>query len=120
MSTRDAFRLAFDAGSDPHDRAVILTATVTVDGQTFTAQDQVDRVAWEHIAADPPLRTHIEQRLRHRLAEALVERLDPPVTVHVPVSCAEALSAALARADAGMSGAPGPHACQPFELGSEV
>ncbi|MEU5748170.1 hypothetical protein ABZ804_21860 [Streptomyces sp. NPDC047726] len=77
-----------------------MTATITVDGRQCTAQDQIDHRAWEQIAADPLLREHVEQRLLQRLAGVVVRRLAPAVTVHVPVSPAEAVSAALARHDA--------------------
>ncbi|MET7573342.1 hypothetical protein ABZT04_33330 [Streptomyces sp. NPDC005492] len=81
---------------NPFGPRVILTATVTVNGETVTAQDEVDRAAWECISKDPPYRAAYERMLRQRLAAALVDHLNPTVTVDVPEDC------------------------QPLELGSEA
>lgn len=102
MSTPDASRPPYGA-ANPFSRFVTLTATVTVDGHTLTGQQQIDVAAWEYISADARLRADYEQALRHQLATALVERLSPAVTVQVPVTPAEAVSAALKRADAAVT-----------------
>ncbi|MET8717409.1 hypothetical protein ABZV52_30035 [Streptomyces sp. NPDC004735] len=84
-----------------------MTATITVDGRQCTVQDQIDCRAWEQIAADPLLREQVEQRLLQRLAAAVMKHLAPAVTVHIPVSPAEAVSAALTRHDADTAPWPG-------------
>ncbi|MDH6629391.1 hypothetical protein M2271_007227 [Streptomyces sp. LBL] len=94
---------------------VVLTATVTVDGETVTVQQPVDRAVWQHIAADPAMRAAYERGLRHRLAVALVARLAPAVTVHDPTPPGEAVSGALARADAAMRNQPAPEQRTPSD-----
>ncbi|MGX1268014.1 hypothetical protein [Streptomyces phaeoluteigriseus] len=116
MSAPDPSPFAFGG---PFDALVVLAATATVNGETVTVQQPVDRVAWQCIAADPATRAAYEQRLRHRLVDALVERLAPTVTVHHPTPMSEAVSAALARADAAMRNQPEPEHCRSLELGSE-
>ncbi|MFF4057661.1 hypothetical protein ACFYZ0_18130 [Streptomyces sp. NPDC001708] len=98
---------------------VVLTATVTVGGEPVTVHQQVDRAVWLRIAVDPPLRADYERRLRYDLAVSLVDRLDPTVTVHDPIPRDEAVSNALARADAAMRNEPEPEHCRSLELGSE-
>lgn len=120
MSTLEPSRPAYDAAFFAFGPFVILTATVTVDGEPVTAQQQVDRAVWQRIAADPPLRADYERRLRYDLAVALVDRLEPAVTVHDPTPPGEAVSNALARADAAMRNEPVPEHCRSLELGSEA
>ncbi|MFD9190345.1 hypothetical protein ACFWCA_19205 [Streptomyces phaeochromogenes] len=97
---------------------VVLAATVTVDGEDVTVQQVVDRLAWRCIDADPAMRAAYERRLRHDLAAALVDRLAPTVTVteHDPTPVGEAVSAALARADAAMHNQPEPESCPPLSI----
>ncbi|MFM9629790.1 MULTISPECIES: hypothetical protein [Streptomyces] len=105
---------------DPFGPLVVLAATVTVNGESVTVQQPIDRAVWTRIAADPPLRADYERSLHNRLAITLVERLAPTVTVYEPpVSPGEAVSAALARADAEMRNEPEPEHCRSLELGSE-
>jgi len=100
MSTLDPSGLGYNAAFYPFGPFVILTATVTVDGEPVTVQQQVDRAVWKRIDADPPLRADYERRLRYQLAVALVDRLTPTITVHEPAPPGEAVSTALARDDA--------------------
>ncbi|MFD3309383.1 hypothetical protein [Streptomyces sp. NPDC058656] len=97
---------------------VVLSATVTIGGEDITVQQPIDRAVWEHIAAAPPMRAEYERRLRHRLADALVDRLAPAVTVHDPAPVSEAVPVALARADAAMRNESEPEPCPPIELSS--
>ncbi|MFE7072614.1 hypothetical protein ACFU96_21285 [Streptomyces sp. NPDC057620] len=94
----------------PFDSFVVLAATVTVDGEPVTVQQWVDRQVWRRVDADPAMRAAYERRLHHDLAAALVDRLAPAVTVteRDPTPPGEAVSAALARADAAMRNQPEP------------
>lgn len=93
---------------NPFGPFVILTATVAMNGEPVTVQQQIDRAVWARITADPPVRADLERRMRYDLAVALVDRLAPTVTVHDPVPPGEAVSAALARADAALRNEPEP------------
>ncbi|MEU2354550.1 hypothetical protein ABZ599_16535 [Streptomyces misionensis] len=98
---------------NPFGPFVVLTATATVNSEEVTVQEQVDRAAWWRISSDAQLRADYEQRLRHRLAAAFVDRLSPTITVHEPpVPLGDAVSAALARADAAMRNESEPERCQ--------
>lgn len=104
---------------NPFGSFVVLTATATVDAEEVTVQQQVDLAAWRHIEREPQLRADYERRLRFELAAALVDRLEPTITVHEPALLGEAVSDALARADAAMRNEPEPEHCRSLELGSE-
>ncbi|MFE1206404.1 hypothetical protein ACFW5V_32475 [Streptomyces sp. NPDC058762] len=91
---------------NPFGAFVVLTATVVVNGDEVTIQQQVDHAAWRHIDADPQVRASYERALHQRLADALLDRLEPTITVHEPVRVGEAVSDALARADAGRRNQP--------------
>jgi hypothetical protein len=92
----------YGATFNPFGPFVILTATVAVDGEEVTVQQQIDHTAWRYIDRDPQLRADYERTLRNHLAAALVDRLEPTITVHEPAHLGEAVSGALARADAAM------------------
>ncbi|MCX4976496.1 hypothetical protein [Streptomyces sp. NBC_00620] len=121
MSDPSPFRPVRGAAFNAFGPSVILAATVTVNGETVTVQQDVDRAVWQRISSDPRLRADYERSLRQGLAAAVVERLNPSVTVHVPVPPGEAVSAALKRADATMRDEAEPEAehCRRVELGSE-
>ncbi|QFG13330.1 hypothetical protein SEA_GILGAMESH_138 [Streptomyces phage Gilgamesh] len=74
---------------DPSAPPVVMSVTLTVDGAEFTQEQLLDRYAWDLISSDPQMRAGYENSLRHKLAAAIVERLAPPVTVHVPPSVAD-------------------------------
>ncbi|MFE6522279.1 hypothetical protein [Streptomyces sp. NPDC057794] len=120
MSTLEPSGPVYGADFNPFGPFVVLTATVALNGEEVTVQQQIDRAAWRHIDRDPQLRADFERTLRHHLAAALVDRLEPTITVHEPVHPDEAVSAALARADAAMRNEPEPEHCRPLELGSEA
>ncbi|GAA5070640.1 hypothetical protein [Streptomyces similanensis] len=69
---------------DPQDPPVVLATTLTVDGMEFAYGVSVDPRAWERISRDPAIRAGYEHSLRLKLAESIVERLAPPVTVQMP------------------------------------
>jgi hypothetical protein len=119
MSTLEPSGPVYGAAFNPFGPFVILTATVALDGEEVTAQQQIDLAAWRHIDRDPQLRANYERTLRNHLAAALVDRLQPTITVHEPVHLGEAVSDALARADAAMRNEPEPEHCRSLELGSE-
>ena len=79
-----------------------------MNGEPVTVHQQIDRAAWRHIDRDPHVRAGYERSLRHNLAAALVNRLEPTITVHDPTLPGAAVSAALARADAAMRNEPEP------------
>ncbi|MFJ4880138.1 hypothetical protein ACIP93_33690 [Streptomyces sp. NPDC088745] len=87
---------------NPFGPIVVLTATVTVDGEPVTVQQQIDRAAWRWISETPPLRADYEKGLRHQLAAAVVDRLAPTITVHQPTPPGGAVPAALARPGAAL------------------
>ncbi|MEU6462217.1 hypothetical protein [Streptomyces sp. NPDC046976] len=84
MSTPDPADPACGTGFDLFAPFVILSATATTGPETVTVQEQVDRAAWRYIDRDPGLRAGYERRLRQKLGEALVDRIDPAITVHEP------------------------------------
>ena len=106
MSTLEPSGPVYGAAFNPFGPFVILTATVVVNGEEVTIQQQVDHAAWRHIDADPQVRASYERTLHQRLADALVDRLEPTITVHEPARVGEAVSDALARADAAMRNQP--------------
>ncbi|MFE6639542.1 hypothetical protein ACFVFT_38490 [Streptomyces tendae] len=69
---------------DPSTPPVVASTTITVDDVEITYQQHLDRYAWDRISSDPQALAAYETTLRRRLADAIVQRLDPPVTVHVP------------------------------------
>ncbi|MFJ4084955.1 hypothetical protein ACIP2Z_39180 [Streptomyces iakyrus] len=119
MSILEPSGPVYGAAFNPFGPFVILTAAVTVDGEEVTVQQQIDLAAWRHIDRDPQMRATYERTLRGHLAAALVDRLEPTITVHEPAHLGEAVSAALARADAAMRNEPEPEHCRSLELGSE-
>ncbi|QOV40217.1 hypothetical protein IM697_18520 [Streptomyces ferrugineus] len=119
MSSLEPSGPVYDAAFNPFGPFVVLAATVTVDGEEITVQQQIDRAAWRCIDRDPQLRADYERTLHHHLAAALVERLSPTVTVYEPAPLGESVSDALARADAAMRNEPEPEHCRSLELGSE-
>ncbi|MFE2181399.1 hypothetical protein [Streptomyces sp. NPDC059455] len=119
MSTLAPSLPEYNAAFYPFGPFVVLTATVTVDGEPVTVQQQVDRAVWKRIDADPPLRADYERRLRYELAVALVDRLAPAVSVYEPAPPGDVVSNALSRADAAMRNEPEPEHCRSRELGSE-
>ncbi|MFI7299311.1 hypothetical protein [Streptomyces sp. NPDC050121] len=108
----------YGAAFNPFGPFVILAATVAVDGEEVTVQQQIDRAAWRIIDGDPQLRADYERSLRNGLAGALVDRLAPAITVYEPTLPGEAVSDAPARTDATMRNEP--ELCQSLELGSEA
>ncbi|MGW4087039.1 hypothetical protein ACWEGS_28805 [Streptomyces sp. NPDC004822] len=118
MSAADT--VATGAAFNPFGPFVILTATVTVDGGEVTVQRQIDLAAWRHIDRDPQLRAVYERTVRNDLAAALVDRLEPTITVHEPAHLRDAVYGALARADAAIRNEPEPEHCRSLELGSEA
>ncbi|MDI3101963.1 hypothetical protein QJ054_33555 [Streptomyces sp. AN-3] len=68
----------------PDAPPVVASTTITVDGVQITYEQHLDRHAWDRISSDPQALAAYETTLRRRLADAIVQRLDPPVTVHVP------------------------------------
>ncbi|MEV8344620.1 hypothetical protein [Streptomyces niveus] len=120
MSTLEPSGPVYDATFNPFGPFVILTASVSVDDEQVTVQQQIDRAAWRYIDRDPQLRADYEQSVRHHLAAALVDRLAPTITVHEPAPpLGEAVSETLARADAAMRNEPDPEHCRSLEPGSE-
>ncbi|MEW2290997.1 hypothetical protein [Streptomyces sp. NPDC047841] len=83
-------------------------------------QDLVNRAARQCISRDPQLRASYERTRRHRLGATVVDRLNPAVTVHDLAPVGEAVSTALARADAATRNEPEPEHYQSLELGSEA
>jgi hypothetical protein len=118
MSTLEPSGPVYGAAFNPFGPSVILTATVALDDEEVTVQQQIDLAAWRHIDRDPQTRAAYERTLRLELAVALVDRLEPTITVHEPAHLGEAVSAALARADAAMRNEP--EHCRSLELGSEA
>ncbi|MFF7758990.1 hypothetical protein [Streptomyces griseorubiginosus] len=103
---------------NPFGPFVILAATVAVEGEEITVQQQIDRAAWRIIDGDPQLRPDHQQELRHGLAGALVDRLAPAITVHEPARPGKAVSDTSAHTHAAMRDEP--EFCQSLELGSEA
>lgn len=108
------------AALNPFGPFVTLTAAATANGEEVTVQQQIDLAAWRHIDRDPPLRAAYERTLCNRLAAALLDRLEPTITAYEPAVPGEAISAALARADAAIRNEPKPEHCRPLELSSEA
>ncbi|MBK3639528.1 hypothetical protein [Streptomyces sp. MBT33] len=108
----------YGAAFNPFGPFVILAATVAVDGEEVTVQQQIDRAAWRIIDGDPQLRADYERGLRNELAGALVDRLAPAITVYELAPPGEAVPDAPARTDTTMRNEP--ELCQSLELGSEA
>jgi hypothetical protein len=104
----------------PFGPMVVLAATITVNGEPVTVQQDIDSAVWRHVDSDPPLRAEYERHLRYELAVALVDRITPTITVYEPKSVGEVLSGTLARADAAMRNVQEPEPCQSLELRSEA
>ena len=119
MSILEPSGPVYGAAFNPFGPSVILTAAVAVDGEEVTVQRQIDLAAWRHIDRDPQMRATYERTIRYDLAAALVDRLEPTITVHEPAHLGEAVSYALTRADAAMRNEPEPEHCRSLELGSE-
>lgn len=78
-----------EALARPLPLPVILRTSVTVDGVEHHYQQLVPRHDWDVIARDPALRAGYERQLRASFGQALMERLDPPVTVDMPPPAGE-------------------------------
>lgn len=61
-----------------------LRCTLTIDGHTYTAEKPIEPATWEAMREDPPFLDAVKSQLRRQVVEAIVQELDPPVTVHVP------------------------------------
>jgi len=70
---------------------VTLRAEIDINGQTYAYQQAIPRRDWDVIARDPKLRPTVENMLRARLGAAVMERLQPPVTVQLPSELDEAV-----------------------------
>jgi hypothetical protein len=70
---------------------VTLRAEVDINGTTYAYQSTCPARDWEAIERDPKLRSTYENMLRARLGAAVMERLQPPVTVHMPSELDEAV-----------------------------
>ncbi|MCD9904557.1 hypothetical protein LUR56_39785 [Streptomyces sp. MT29] len=103
MSAPDS---SFDPTPSPFGPYVTMTITASMNGEKITCQQLIDPTAWRYYSADPQFLEAAEQQLRNKLGAAIAARLHAPISVHVPVSIPEALSASLARADAGMRNEP--------------
>ncbi|MFE4582644.1 hypothetical protein [Streptomyces chartreusis] len=120
MSILEPSAPVYGAAFNPFGPSVILTATVALDGEEVTVQQQIDLAAWRYIDRDPQLRADYEGTLRNHLAAALVDRLEPTNTVHEPAHLGDAVSDALARTDAAMRNEPEPQHCRPLSLPGEM
>ncbi|WP_181805668.1 hypothetical protein [Streptomyces shenzhenensis] len=118
MSNPDSSGPVYGTAFNPFGPFVILAATVAVDGEEVTVQQQIDRAAWRIIDGDPQLRANYERVLRHGLAGALVDRLALAITVHEPAPPGGVVSDAPAHTDATMRDET--ELCQSLELGSEA
>ncbi|GGS81827.1 hypothetical protein [Streptomyces griseoviridis] len=70
---------------------VALRVEVEINGQTYGQQWAVPRREWEAIQQDEKLRATYENMLRAHLGAAVMEQLQPPVTVHMPTELDEAV-----------------------------
>jgi hypothetical protein len=70
---------------------VTLRSEIDINGQTYAYQASMPRRDWEAMERDPKLRTTYENILRSHLGAAVMERLQPPVTVHMPSALDEAV-----------------------------
>jgi hypothetical protein len=118
MRNPDPSGPVYGTAFNPFGPFVILAATVALEGEEVTVQQQIDRATWRIIDGDPQLRADYERGLRHRLAGALVDRLAPAITVHEPAPPGEVVPDAPAHTDATMRDEP--ELCQSLELGSEA
>ncbi|MFJ4649492.1 hypothetical protein ACIP6Q_39160 [Streptomyces bobili] len=71
---------------------VTLRAEVEINGQTYAYQQSMPRPEWEAIERDPQLHTTVKNMLLARLGAAVMDRLQPPVTVHMPTKMDEAVT----------------------------
>lgn len=76
MSTPDAF--------EPFSAFALLSVTVVVNGEVVTCLETMPAPDWEYVSSIPELRAAYERMIRGRLADAVVERLNPPLTVDLP------------------------------------
>ena len=81
-----------EALSSPLPLPVTLRTSVTVDGVEYGYQQLVPRHDWDVIARDPALRAGYERQLRANLGQALMERLNPPITVEMPTPADEVIA----------------------------
>ncbi|MEV4993023.1 hypothetical protein [Streptomyces niveus] len=68
----------------PIPEPVTMSATIVVNGETFTYQQQVPGLDWNVIECAPELRAGYERLVRQNLGQALADRLNPQIEVHRP------------------------------------
>lgn len=107
-----------EALSNPFPAPVVLRTSLTVNGAEYGYQQCMPRRDWEAISRDPAARAGYEQQLRAMLGQAIVERLNPPVTVEVPPPPVE--GADLVAARMALEHAPGAAPDAPGEEGAAL